>query len=270
MAQSVDPPNPPLQGGQTRIFNPPLQGGLGGISTRQQTRIFNPPSQGGLGGSKVAVRLVMPSPPPGRPPGGRLRGGAKRGMCPVAAPMMTALVPFTQPSPGVVNVWGLTTVERPTLWVYVPYIKGSASTAEFVLQDDEDANPIYQTNIALPDAPGVIGISLPASAPGLKVGKPYRWFVNVYCDPQKPDSLIYVEGMIQRVNQSQAIAQQLKSAQPKQQVDIYAQNGLWYDAITTLAQLRQKNPQDGTLVAEWKDLLDSVGLSDVAAKPLVR
>lgn len=219
---------------------------------------------------KVAVRLVMPTPPPGPPPGGRLRGGAKRGVCPLAEPKMTALVPFTQPSPGVVNVWGLTTMERPTLWIYVPYAKGSASTAEFVLQEDEDANPIYQTNIALPDAPGVIGVSLPASAPALKVGKRNRWFLNVYCDPQKPDSLIYVEGVIQRVNQSQAQAQQLQSAQPTQQVAIYAKNGLWHDALTTLAQLRQKNPQDGTLVAEWKDLLDSVGLADVAAKPLVK
>jgi hypothetical protein len=54
-----------------------------------------------------------------------------------------------------------------------------------------------------------------------------------------------------------------------QQVAIYASNGIWYEALTTLAQLRQNSPQDATLQQEWQDLLIFVGLNDIAAKPLL-
>lgn len=108
------------------------------------------------------VRFVLPTLPPGPPPGGRVRGGARRGLCPSVNPQFTALVPFTQPAPSVMHVWGLTTTERPSLWFYVPFAKSSAYPAEFILQDEE-ANPIYKSAIALPQQPGVMSISLPAS-----------------------------------------------------------------------------------------------------------
>lgn len=217
---------------------------------------------------KEPLRLVLPPLPPGQPPGGRRYGGARRGACPLANPGLTAIVPLTEQPTSVKNVWGLTTAERPTFWFYTPYAKGEAYPADFVLLDEE-SNPLYQQDIALPGEPGVISVSLPTTAPKLSVGKQYRWFLNVYCDRQKQQSPIYVEGVIQRVNLKAAIAQQIQQAQPTQQIALYASNGIWYEALTTLAQLRQNNPQDATLQQEWQDLLSIVGLGDIAAKPLV-
>jgi Domain of Unknown Function (DUF928) len=214
------------------------------------------------------VRFRLPALPPGYPPGGRVRGGARRGLCPATNPQFTALVPFTQPAPSVMHVWGLTTTERPTLWFYVPFGKNSAYPAEFILQDEE-ANPIYKSAIALPQQPGVISVSLPASVPPLAVGKRYRWFFNVYCEPQQQAPPLYVEGVVQRVNLSPAVVQQLQTAQPRQKVAIYAENGIWYEAINTLAELRQKNPQDVSLQTQWQDLLEGIGLGDVAKVAIV-
>jgi hypothetical protein len=147
-------------------------------------------------------------------------------------------------------------VERPILWFYTPYNKSSNYPADFELLD-EQSNPIYKTTISLPDKAGVIGVPLPP----LTVKKPYRWFLNVYCDRQQQETPIFVEGVVQRVELSQALKEQLQTADPIQQIAIYANNGIWHEAVTTLAQLRQKNPQDATLAVDWKELLTSVGLT---------
>lgn len=216
----------------------------------------------------------LPAPPPGPSPGGRSRGGAKRGECLKVKPELTALVPFTKKSQepdSVTNVWGLTTVEQPTWLFYVPYTKNTAYATEFVLQDEQD-NSIYQkVAITLPDQPGIIPVSLPANTSRLEVGKRYRWFLTVNCN-EKQESLpvyVYVEGVIQRVNLSQEVTQKLKTATAQQQVTIYAQNGIWHEALAKLAQLRQKYPQDVALQAQWQDLLAEFQFDDVAAKQIV-
>lgn len=219
--------------------------------------------------TKEPIRVNLPEVPPGPAPGGRRFGGARRGSCPDVKPPLTALVPLTEQPASVTNVWGLTTEERPKLWFYLPYTKSAGYPVEFVLLDDESKDPVYNTAIALPEKAGVIGVPIPQSVPPLQVGKRYRWFFNVYCDPQKQSAPIYVEGVILRKDLNQSVAKQLQTAQPLQQVAIYANNAFWYDALTTLAEMRQKNPQNRTLETEWTDLLAAVGLDDLATQPLI-
>jgi hypothetical protein len=38
---------------------------------------------------------------------------------------------------------------------------------------------------------------------------------------------------------------------------------------TTLGELRRAKPQDTTLAADWKDLLESVGLEDIATEAML-
>jgi hypothetical protein len=213
--------------------------------------------------------VETPPPPPDEPPpGGRVRGGAKRGACPADVVKLTALVPFTESAPSVINVWGLTTAEHPTLWFYVPIAKNPDHPAEFVLQDQE-SNPIYHQDITLQNQPGVIGVSLPTNAPSLALNKRYRWFFTIYCDREKQLPPIYVEGVIQRVNLSKTITQQLKVALPLQRFAIYAKNGIWHEALTTLAQLRQNNPQNTALESQWQDLLTNAGFGEEAKQPIL-
>ncbi|NJR76711.1 MAG: DUF928 domain-containing protein, partial [Scytonema sp. CRU_2_7] len=125
----------------------------------------------------TTIQYNPPPPPPEPPPGGRVLGGAKRGTCPQFKPELTALVPFNQKTSTALDVWGLTTAAHPTFWFYVPLPKNSAYPSEFVLQD-EASNPIYQTAIALPDKPGVIGVAVPKSVSPLALNKRYRWFFS--------------------------------------------------------------------------------------------
>ncbi|BAZ23053.1 hypothetical protein NIES4073_39410 [Kalymmatonema gypsitolerans NIES-4073] len=209
---------------------------------------------------------------------GRRAGMASRDNCPAVPTALTALVPLQEeqrvskqtdkPISGIVG--GLTTSERPTFWFYVPYTQDLTVSAEFILQDSA-GNDISRNAIALPPKPGVIGVSLPSDA-SLQVGKTYRWYLKVRCNQQQTASVpIYVEGDIQRVNLDSRVMQQSEAAvSPQQKVAIYAANGIWFDSLTMLAQLRQKNPNDASVAWDWQSLLQSVNLDNVATAPLVK
>jgi Domain of Unknown Function (DUF928) len=208
-----------------------------------------------------------PTPPKDPAPGGRIKGGAKRGLCATVKLDLTALVPYTQEPPSITNVWGLTTEAHPTFWFYVPYSQKVNYPVKFVLQDEKE-NKVYEKAIALPKQPGVIGVALPTNESELTVNQRYRWFFTVNCDNGKQSPPVYVEGVVKRVNLSPDIVQKLKTATPAQQFAIYAENGIWHEALTTLAQMRQKNPEDAKLRSQWQDLLTSIRLDDVAGEPI--
>jgi hypothetical protein len=174
---------------------------------------------------------------------------------------------MAQDQEPVTYVWGLTTAARPTFWFYVPYSGNLPAT--FVLQD-ADENDVLRQNLSLPSRPGVVGVGMPAATPPLQAGKLYHWYFKVYCDAKKSSSPVFVEGGIQRVALSGTIAQRLKTASPQQKVDLYAASGIWYDALTLLADLRLANPADPSLQSSWAKLLRSVNLGDVVTAPLVK
>lgn len=222
--------------------------------------------------------FILPKAPASLSPvSGRRAGMGSRDNCPAVPTPLTALVPFQEeqkvskqtdkPISGIVG--GLTTYVRPTFWFYVPYTQDLTASAEFILQDSAE-NDIYRNAIALPPKPGVIGVSLPSNA-SLQVGKTYRWYLKVVCNQQQTASVpIYVEGDIQRVNLDYRVIQQSQAAvNPRQKVAIYAANGIWFDSLTMLAQLRQKNPNDISVVSDWQSLLKSVNLDNIATAPLV-
>lgn len=233
----------------------------------------SPSARGAKTNLAQATAFNQPSLPSGPPPGGRVRGGAKRdggGECPlpITKTDLTALVPFTEEADSVINVWGQTTVEHPSWFFYVPYTKDLPYAVEFVLQD-QDLKEIYKEAIALPDKAGVIRVSLPTSAPALALNTQYRWFLTVNCDNQENSPPTFVEGVIQRIELKPAALKELQTTEPLKRYAIYAQNGIWYEALTTLAQLRDQNPKDTALQAEWQNLLSSIRLDDIAAEPIV-
>lgn len=223
------------------------------------------------------VRFIPPPAPNLSAPSGRQRGGASRGECPNVEKPLTALVPATQKSldSGVTSnpalstfesVWGLTVAEHPTLWFYVPYSLTSKLPIEFVLQDDQNKD-VYKTSFSASQMqPGIVSLRLPSTEAPLKVGKNYHWYFIINCNPDAPP---VVEGWVQRVALNPTLASQLQKATPRQRAALYAREGIWHDALTTLAELRSANPGDATLSNDWVSLLQSVRLEAIAAEPIV-
>lgn len=202
----------------------------------------------------------------GRAPG-RRRGGGRRDDCPKVAVPLTAIIPQsedTTQNPPVAYVGATTAAEHPTFWFYVPYTLNPDLTAEFILQD-QAGTAIYKLSLAeQPEpTPGIISIPLPATVP-LEVGQGYEWYFKVNCGAEIP---IYTNGGIERVPLDSSLFQQLATTSPQEQVRLYQENDLWYDAITTLGNLRRSNPNDAAIAADWNRLLQVLGIEDILQSP---
>jgi hypothetical protein len=163
---------------------------------------------------------------------------------------------------------GYTTSAYPTLSWYIPTT--AVQSAEFILQD-ATYKEVYRTTLALKQTGGVGTFTLTDQA-GLKpleVGKQYHWYFSLICDPDEPSANVSVEGWIQRVEPSAELTRNLQKASPEEQPSIYAEAGIWYDAVSLLFKLRQERPQDPALIQDWSDLLSAVKLDTVATAPLV-
>ncbi|MGF1497340.1 MAG: DUF928 domain-containing protein [Elainellaceae cyanobacterium] len=172
--------------------------------------------------------------------------------------VLTALASVVATDEFDAAVWGLTTADRPTFWFYVPGSMASR-TAEFVLEDDANQ---WTYAVNLTEASGIVEISLPETSPPLTPEVDYHWYFNVYCQPEQPP--FFVHGWIRKVEPSPALANELAQATPAQQLELYAANGIWYDALAIAANLRATNPSD----PNWTRLLESVELGNVAENPL--
>lgn len=205
--------------------------------------------------SRIRFRL-----PPRGAPGGTIIGGV-RGWSGECGSTPVALLPKET------NL-GLTTAAKPTVFMYVP--PNSPTSGEFVLID-ESKNRLYQTTISLSNTPGVISVPIPAQvASSLQADKNYQWWFLMECSADgRFGQIAYSQGWIVRSNPSATLSDRLKTAKPDERAAIYAEAGYWYDTLATLAELRRLNPNDANLTREWSDLLESVGLSSIADKPLV-
>jgi hypothetical protein len=164
------------------------------------------------------------------------------------------------------SVWGQTIAQHPTFWFFVPATSPSTQL-EFSLQNELEED-IYRTTVPTPSQAGTIGIKIPTSQQPLQPDRNYRWTLKarVPCGTSTPNR-VYVDGWVTRVN--------LLGVSPQSNSDSYAQKGLWYDAVTSLAQQRLQKPNDLQLEQDWSDLLESgnnlqSNLQSIAKEPLLR
>jgi hypothetical protein len=203
-------------------------------------------------------------------------GGASRSgkVCPQDAKDLNPSLTLLKPA----NYQALTVAEHPTFFVYVP--QTSAKKALFVLKDESE-DYYYQKSLPIPSTAGVVNFTLPPDVPALKIGKNYQWSVVLICgEAIRPDSPAVV-GQIRRIELNSILSSQLKNLSSLERAALYGKNGIWYDTLATLAQLRRDSstqsiatiaptqPDDSTLAASWEELLKSVGLEAIATKPLL-
>ncbi len=167
----------------------------------------------------------------------------------------------------------LTVSDHPSFWVYVPYSQGDVSTARFSLQKGN--TEVYKQRVQLPTTPGIIEIAMPKALPALEAGTTYRWYFEIGCpqvDPSKEPVPATVTGVVQRVASSHALENDLAIASsPLEEVEAYANNHIWHETLSALAQLRQSDPLNQNLAEIWQNLLSdpNVGLENWAKLPIV-
>ncbi len=197
---------------------------------------------------------------------GRYRGGGTFGTCPEVKIPLTALssfkiVPIEGSSSTITYVGGVTVLENPTLWFYIPPELNANLVASFELKDANGKviSKISSTDPAMVESDGIVSVSTPS----LEIGQVYEWYFMVYCDVADQEVPIYVNGGIQRIPLDPQLAGQLASLSPLEQAEHYRQNRLWYDAITILGNLRRDRPTDTAVEAAWDQLLQDISITDI-------
>ncbi|MEW6492878.1 MAG: DUF928 domain-containing protein [Cyanobacteriota bacterium] len=231
---------------------------LKGLATLSLTLLLTVAS----GSFSPSVRAEKPRSDTGRQglPGRRV-GGGTRGDCYLGEKTLTALIPQ--------NNIGLTVSAHPTFFFYVPQ-SSNAQLVEFVLRDEND-QLVYEKQLRTNGPSGIVSFSLPeaiASEP-LKVNQKYHWYFSMICNPQNRAHDVSVDGWVQRVEPTPTLTRELEAVTLPERAALYAEAGFWHDALTTLAQLRYSRPYDWALAAQWAQLLQSVGLDELAQEPLV-
>lgn len=221
---------------------------------------------------------------------GRREGGGTRNPCFKGATTVTALIPLIKFQEKQL-AYGTTLQASPTFFAYVPpaYVpisdqenssgeaKPKTRLVEFLLQQ-EDNKEIYRASFTVPPSAGIVSITLPIyeNSPSLEVDKNYLWSFSLICDADTykadpSDNSIKISGLgsIKRVNPQPSLEMLLKEASPRERFLAYAKEGIWYDALSTLAELRRTNPNNPQLEADWRELLKSIQLDNIAQQPLV-
>ncbi|MCL1471890.1 DUF928 domain-containing protein [Argonema antarcticum] len=134
-----------------------------------------------------------------------------------------AVVPVTN--------FGFTAAAYPTFWLDVPILPPSSIPFEMVLRDEQQM-VVYRTTFRLTQEAGLVSFRLPETAPPLEIGKKYHWFL--FWDK------VVRDGWIERIALPSEMESQLENATPRQRILLLAQQGLWYETFTELAEFRSQ------------------------------
>lgn len=175
-------------------------------------------------------------------------------------PPMTALIP---------NKGGVTVKAYPSFFIFVPQLSETAKdiSAEFFIQD-QHKNVIYETVIQPPQQASILQIDLPQTeaSKGLEINQTYQWYFIVFSG----EIGYTVLGVIQRVQPSAEFVQSLKSNTSQQQLENYQEAGIWYETLSTLAELRQTEPDNIEFINQWNQLLKLIGLEYIQDIPFAK
>lgn len=202
-------------------------------------------------------------------PGRRENGGTRRESCMSGElPLLALLLPST-------NI-GLTTAAYPRFFWYTP--KNTAQKVNFTLHKVNETGQrtlVYNTTFQPSRESGVTSLTLPSQrnlAP-LEINQLYQFSVSLICGQDTSPNIITVYGWVQRVALSNNVESTLKQLSRRERISVYAEQGLWFDLVSTLADLRACNPSDPTLVATWVSVVKQTALfkaEAIAQQPLLQ
>jgi hypothetical protein len=186
--------------------------------------------------------------PPGRERPRRRIGGGVRG--PEARwPRIFALVP---------RHVALTSAARPVLFWWIDSPLPPDTQLRFYLVHDATGQTALQLPLQRPAQPGIQRVRLEDHRVELMIGVEYEWSIALEHGPGRHQILV-ATGWLERVP-----ALELASAPSGlERVALYAQRGLWYDALSSASELIDADPGDTSLRAARRALLEQIELAEV-------
>ena len=161
----------------------------------------------------------------------------------------------------------------PMLYVYIPkkLTPAALSATVVILSPSQPRNlpdEVYVGKTSIPNAlsqgGGIVRYKLEGA--NLEPGQTYTWSFSIHCDPQKYDLDRFVQGVFERVDDSEPLPADLENLSPSTLVnkaEEYAANAIWNETLNLTARVRNSNAN------EWSGLLKSVNLTQLESIPFV-
>ncbi len=201
---------------------------------------------------KKSVDKPVYKPPLRGSPAGRI-GGGTRGITERESFSLQVLAP---------DHIGLTIKDQPCLYWYVS--KPIPYPVELTVIERNAVKPLLEKVIKGPDKGGIQSIRLADYALYLRRNVPYKWCVTLVTDPNHRSKDILAGGIITLVEPPPSLLAKLKVADSNNAPFIYAEEGLWYDALEAISRMIDASPTNADFRKQRTSLLEQVGLSEVA------
>jgi len=160
---------------------------------------------------------------------------------------------------------GVTTREQPSLFWFQS--KPADAKFELTLLQENKANPLVQVKVERSSKAGIQRMKLSDHGVKLSPGVEYQWVVALINDPDNRSTDLVASGVIKRIEPAVDLKEKIAKAAPASLPGVYAEAGIWYDALAVLSDQIEAQPENKTLRETRADLLRQVGLKAAAENP---
>ena len=193
-------------------------------------------------------------------PNNRQAGGSRNSSCIAQNDNFTVLIPN--------KTINSTASIAPKIFFYVPKTQ-EQKTIEFVLRDHQD-KLIHEAFLKTDGQAGIMNVEIPQDI-SKSLGQSnsnYKWYLSMICHSQNRSRDLVLEGNIGYVELDNSIKQKIENSSPAEQADLYQKQGIWYDALSVVAEeTHQMSNSDST--KKWVQMLEDIGLAQLSTQPFI-
>jgi hypothetical protein len=157
----------------------------------------------------------------------------------------------------------LTTQAQPALFWFQS--QPAKAAFQLTLTEPKKAKPLLNVNLDKAEVAGIRAISLSRQGVTLEPGVTYEWHIALIPDPENRSKDVFAGGGIKRIAAPAGLEEKLAKAAPAERAAIYAEAGIWYDALQSISMAIASDPKNDSLHALRVSLLKQAGLAEAAA-----
>lgn len=163
---------------------------------------------------------------------------------------------------------GTTTQEQPSLFWFQS--KPADAKFELTLLQENKVKPLIQVKVERSSKAGIQRLKLSDHGVKLNPGVEYQWVVALVTDPENRSTDLVASGIIKRVVPPADLKEKISHAAPASLAGLYAEAGIWYDALAAVSDQIEAQPGNKTLRETRAELLRQVGLNTAAQAEVSR
>jgi Domain of Unknown Function (DUF928) len=157
---------------------------------------------------------------------------------------------------------GTTTQEQPSLFWFQS--KPADAKFELTLLQENKVKPLMQVKVEHSSKAGIQRLKLSDHGVKLNPGVEYQWVVALVTDPDNRSTDLVASGVIKRVPPGADLKERISQATPAALANLYADAGIWYDALAAVSDQIEAQPKNKSLRQTRAELLRQVGLNTAA------